>query len=458
MLFLTFIMLLIFAAAAWFERINSDAGYYLFQIIQNRWYYQEHGRFVLWFAEILPLSGIWLKLPLKTVIQLYSLNHVLFFMAGAWFCWQNTKNIIPPLFISLIAFCGLCESVFTPQFELYYGLVFLVCYYTLYEKYIQLKNMRFHQVAAMLFTLFFALTSHPMAVLLWLLLMLLENIQAGVFRRKWWFIALIILLIYSLIKKMGASDYEGGKIQWYWEHLQNTENWKIWRYFPGGWAILKSYYPDVLLFSGFILFQQLINKKWIFTAIYLAGIFFFLWLVWMVYFPENPPDRYLEQVYFPFVVAALLPLIFLKKPPIWLTIGFCFALFFRTYIIHQSWKHFSERTQTMDNLIHAAAKKGGQKFIIYPDDIGMEAYQKANWGYGFETLLRAVSEHHKAITITKDEDVYAQGQSATPNEREFLFTYWKRMSSGELNSDYFVFEKGVYQDLIRQKTALDSLK
>jgi len=75
-----------------------------------------------------------MHLSLKAVLILYSVNHVLFFIILAFVTWKISKKMNGPLVITLLSFCGLRESVYTPQFELYYGLGFLVLFMVLFQK------------------------------------------------------------------------------------------------------------------------------------------------------------------------------------------------------------------------------------------------------------------------------------------------------------------------------------
>lgn len=444
----SFLLLTAFACFAWFERVNSDAGYYLFKTINLRFFYMEHGRMVLWFAEILPLAGVWLGLPLFWVILLYSLNHVAFFACIAWFSYRITNYWSYPVVAALLTFCGLRESVFTPQFELYYGLGFLILFLALIHK-SNSQNLSWSDWLLLAFSAIFTITSHPMALLLLLFGLLFHNMHQQKLFGKIWVLMAVLLIAYIIWKKMTISDYEGGKFGWYFDSIKNGQIWALFDngHLKSGLLLLIKYYSDaMLLFLGVIVYL-VVERKFRLLIFYIAGVFFFIFSAWSMYLPGPYLDRYLEQIWYPLVFAAFLPLVNFVRLPGWLIPVFIFSLVYRIYWVSDSYHHFHNRTVMMDKLINSVQKTKGPRFIATEADMGREAYDFANWSLAFETMLRSGSTGKRIVTITKEEDYKFNGNDSLLTETDYLFRMWEREPVSILNKHYFDLEPGEYKYL-----------
>lgn len=445
---LVFAFWLIFAWVGWFERLNSDAGYYFFHAINSKTFYVEHGRYVLALAEIPALFFVWLGGTLKSAAIAYSIGHVLFFIICAVATWFLCRSPVYPIVLALCATMGLRESVYTPQFELYYGLATLVVVHALYVSGKWKKNAFVLGILCLLILLVF--TSHPMAVLCFLSLFVLQQ----VFDKKWewrsWIAFLLLFGLYVIWKKLSVSGYEDGKIGQYLNAIQSGKIQDI--FFKGiiwkqSWFLCK-YYPDVLLLAAFVGFEMIRNKRGFVVLFYGLTMLGFLCLVWMLYPDTITIFRYLEQVMFPFVFVAILGLLFVPMRHIkWIFI-FVGIFIFRSIVIVRANEPFTKRTALMDAFISLAAQKDGQRFFVTPKDMGQEQYDLGDWSYGFETLMRAQTTKGKTITITKEEDLFFQGNDTLLKPDEYLFRMWEREKTNTLNSDYFQFVSGKYEALL----------
>ncbi|MEL6134513.1 MAG: hypothetical protein AAFR59_14220, partial [Bacteroidota bacterium] len=78
----TFGVLAVYALIFFKERaLFSDAGFHLFLFCEEKVPQIFHYRWPNIFTQILPLTAIYLKLPLATVAKAYSLNMVLYHLA-----------------------------------------------------------------------------------------------------------------------------------------------------------------------------------------------------------------------------------------------------------------------------------------------------------------------------------------------------------------------------------------
>lgn len=441
-----FLFLFGFASAAWFERMNSDAGYYLFHAINKKWFYLEHQRYVLAIAELPALIPVWLGLPLKWVVVAYSLGHVMFFVLASLLAFRISGNKNLMLLIALLGIAGLRESVYTPQFELYYGLVFLLLAFAYYIS----EKPGYLKYSGLAICLIAALTSHPFAVICALFLFIFHQAYSGKIWIRDTLIFIFLLAIYYFWKKSVASGYESGKIQMFADAFREGRYRDVlqWKNIVSQFVFLIKYYPDVLLFFAAGMVFLMVNKKYVAGFLYFIGILLFLLLVWMLYPAPEALFRYLEQVYFPFVFMALVFVVFVKNTG---SKGFRFLVLlcigFRVYFILEAYPVFRERTKMMDRLISAAEKQGGQRFYVVKDQMGERQYNLADWSYGFETLVRSAITADSAMTITKDEDLYFNHNDSLLERDEYLFRMWEREKTSQLNTRYFKLEDGEYRRL-----------
>ncbi len=440
---LSFIALLLFALYFYFERLNSDAGYYFFHTINQKSFHLEHGRLVLALSELLPLLGLYLNLPLKILAVLYSINHVLFFGTLAFTCYYKFKHQNAAIFITLIQFAGIRYSAFTPQFELYYGLALLVFAFAfiayLQEHQKTWNNKRYIILSILLMLIF---TSHPMAVyctFVGLTLFFLNRIH-----KSTWIISIIIFLLYIAWKKAFVSDYEQNKMKVFSdainaEHLKHFFNWQ---FVVNVISFLFQYYLDAVLLFFIGLFLFIKNKQYKNLMIYAFGVKISLFIIWLMFQPDSL-SRYIEQVYFPFVFLCGIWVFYFRLQTyklllISVIVIVRFGLMFQT-----GWRN-EERTMQMAQFTDMAQREIGTQFFVTEKEMGPYWYAQGNWSYGFETLLYSAMHNKKTVTITKQEDLDYNNNWQLLKPNEFLFRPFDRMPIEELNTRYLKLNKGPY--------------
>jgi len=445
---IAFGFLFIFACVFYFERLNSDAGYYFFYAVNSQNFHVEHGRLVLVIAETLVVIGTWLHLPLKALAILYSLTHVLFFAALACVSLTKFKHQNAAILITLLQFIGLQYSVFTPQFELYYGLSILI--FTLsYLYFLQEKKSPWELVnyglVAILFTLIF--TSHPMAIYCAFVALLLFFYNKSY--RNAWILAIALLLIYIVWKKFAVSDYEKSKFNGF----SNAFSHNLKNIFSGPFILkcirfLLTYYWDcfILFIMGLVIF--LANRKYKKAILYLLSIKGALLIIWLM-FPPDTMGRYIEQVYFPFVFLTCLWL-FHEAITLRLLGVLAILIIYKSFTITKAGIELHKRTEQMTCFVTKAQSMKGAKFFVTEKDMGSELYAKGNWSYGFETLFYAAMHAPKTVSITKDEDLQYNLNFSKLKSNDFLFRPFEIMPYQALNKRYFKLDTGMYQPLLKK--------
>lgn len=440
-----FISLFIFAIVFYFERLNSDAGYYFFQAVNNGSFHVEHGRLVLILAEILAVVGSIANLPLKFVALFYSLNHVLFFGLLTYICLRKFKHFNAAILIIVLQFMGLKYSVFTPQFELYYGLAILVFTWS-YIQYLQLKisplALKHNLSLSILIILVF--TSHPMAIFCALVgLLLFFPIKKN---KRIWLLLFSILLFYFIWKKWAVSSYEKSKFDGFEYGIKNNlKGFFSLEFIAKCIQFLMTYYWDCFILFALGLYHFIKNKNFQKAIVYILAIKVSLLIIWLM-FPPDTMGRYIEQVYFPFVFLVCMWIFEYK-----INHGFIALL---TILLMLRFSGFIEsglenkkRTEQMAYFVEKAQASTGQKFFVTESDMGKTMYEKGNWSYGFETLIYASAYAKKTVTITKLEDLDYNDNRAHLKSNDFLFRPFEIIPSKSLNNHYFKLADGPYLPL-----------
>ena len=446
---IAFGFLFIFACVFYFERLNSDAGYYFFHAVNSQNFHVEHGRLVLVIAETLVVIGTWIHLPLKALAILYSLTHVLFFGALTWVSLIKFKHKNAAILITLLQFIGLRYSVFTPQFELYYGLsilIFTLAYlYFLQEKKSPWKLVNYGLVA-ILFTLIF--TSHPMAIycaFVALLLFFYNKSQCNT-----WLIVIGILLIYLVWKKYAVSDYEKSKFNGFSDAFShNLKNFFSGSFIKKCIRFLLTHYWDCLILFIMGLEIYLLNRKYKKAILFLFAIKGALLIIWLM-FPPDTMGRYIEQVYFPFVFLTCLWL-FEQVITLRLLGVLAILIIYKSFTITKAGIELHKRSEQMAIFVTKAQSIKGAKFFVTEKDMGANLYAKGNWSFGFETLFYASMNAQKNVSITKDEDLQYNANYKKLKPSDFLFRPFEIMQYHQLNKRYFNLDTGLYQPLLEIK-------
>lgn len=449
---LVFLTALLFALFFYFERLNSDCGYYFFKCYNKGFFQVEHNRFVLAISQILPVMASWLNLPVRVAAILYSLNHVLFFGAIWWLVFRKYKNVTAALMVLLVQFIGLRESVYTPQFELYYGIAFLILWFVMINDETPKNRHKFIPHFTSSIVLLLAFTSHPFAFILFFFLLVYLIME---YRKKMVYAGIFIsftILAYLLIKYFFTSEYESGKINQFFYALDHGMLRQFFRsdIYIKGFTLLFKYYLDVLVIFMAGIFWMVNKKEYWLTAHYFVSFFVMLSIIWIMFYP-NPQglDRYLEQVYFPLGFVVILPLIRIKIVDVipWrICLGILIVFLFRISLISFKANDYKNRTASMEFLIQKArALNSGSKFYVTEKELGKDLYAAANWGFGFETLVLSCTDGGKPITITKDEDLNFNKNIEKLLPDEYLFSQWEIVKTRQLKKGKFPMQEGLYK-------------
>lgn len=447
---LPFILLGLLAVFLFRERLYTDSGYYIFKAVNSRFFWIEHDRYVLAISQLLPLIGVWSGLSLKPILIMYSVGHVLFFYLLFLFVYFGLDDRRSGLLLILVQTVGILQSFFTPQFELYYGIGLLIAFYSIFRQNI---GGWFAIILMVVFEIL-ALTSHPLVFGLFVFLLLFDIRKS---EPHDWKIYLLLILVFGSVlyfKFTTFSEYEQGKVNWQFDYTNNKQyiNLQSTAYLVKLGLFLLRYYSEVILLWIIGILMLLRYGSFLKAMLVLFAFAGYVALVNTGY-QGIEYSRYMEQVYFPLVPLALIPVIYsyprTARPGL---NNFVFLLLagliiYRLVAIYNCSKPFMRRTQQMENMIASARQIGGSKFIANENQF-KRSYSMINWSYPIESiLLSACQGKDSTITIAPQSDINFQQNFMQLRNYRFLLRMWEIYNDTYLSYDYFVLKPGNYKPL-----------
>lgn len=431
------------------QRIFADSAYYVSHFINNKFFMIECQRYVLAFSQVLPLIGVWLGIKLKYVLLLYSISHVLFFYSLFLITYYGLRDRRSGLLILIFQITGITLSFYTPMFELFYGVSLLVTFYAFWRTNI---NSNF-VLLLLIFLEITVLFSHPVTFIL-LAFIIFYDFREHIKPAKWYLWLIGILIAVAVTKSFFMCPYETGKLGWQFGVDENKTYLQLFK--AGFWkhlaAFFMTYYPETMaaLLGSIVLLT--IKKQW-FRLIVVAGTFSLYLVLVAAAYTEILHSRYMEQVFFPFVVISFIPIVYgynskmhqgLQNTS---TMVLILLIGYRLFMIYDGSFPFRQRTIQMESLIHTAWDKGGTKYIIDEAKVEKE-FTMLNWSYPIESMLiSSLYGNTRTVTLVPSADLAFENNVKKITPRNFLYRKWEIRENSWLNPAYFHLDPGIYKPL-----------
>jgi len=441
-----FLVLAAFSALYSFERLYADSGYYFFQLINKQAFHVEHGRLVLFLSQSLTWIGLQLHFPLKLLVLIYSLTSVLFHFSLTYIAYKYFKNYHAAIVLCLLQFVGIVEAHFTPQFELFYGLSLLVFSYAYVKHFNSAFNWK-HGLVVMLL-LVFVFTSHPMAVLCFVVLYssLLRDYKSY---KKWLLYITLSLGLYVIIKKTFPSEYEKAKFDELLRLVSIGEYQKIFSfsYFFKWLKFMVANYLDVLILLGLGIYVGLKEKKFLEVTVVLLS---FLLIVFLNCINLNPEEinRYIEQMYAPAVFVVLVLFLYFKLNS-WTYILILLITAYRILLTIDTVSMHEKRNMVMFDLLKKTEQVKQQKFVV-KDSLIEDHKEIANWSYGIESMVMSSAKLNSTKQLCLEQDFLFNDNNKKLKPNEFLFRKWEIWDNTDLNQNYYTLDTLGYSYFLNQ--------
>lgn len=442
--YLTWAVLLLLSVIFWKERtFFMDAGFQLFNLINEGQIQVYHYRFVTTAPQILPWLLLKVHSPLLLLGLSYSASYILFFFMVWWMLVDHLKNEqMAWVLTALFTFIAL-DSFYHIQSEFYLGLTLLLLLFGMVLRWPEMRGLKFWGLAVgFMITIGF---SHKLSVIFFLFLWLFFAKSNPALRHRRYLIFLTLMLVVAFVKSHWFTNwYEAAK------QVDFQNNWQL--YFPRFDQLpsnevllnrlVRHYYllPALLLLCTWFYAKRKAVLKlvmvWSFTVGYL--------LLYNISDPQSAYRFYSEVSYLPAILFVAVPLFF-DIIPVWeqqsrgfLSFGktifagvvglrlVTMALGHRPFTIQQNWtlRQLQNASELQTNRLLLPSASAPQDTVI------ME------WGIPFTAMhLSALESPDSAKTL-----LILPGFERYQNELQsdtFFLSPFKAFPQSWLNEDYY---------------------
>ncbi|MGL4598966.1 MAG: hypothetical protein ACRCYO_15720 [Bacteroidia bacterium] len=445
-----YIVMAILAVVFYQERLQADAAYYFYYVVDSENFRIEHQRYILGASQILPWLGVKIGLSLKALMILQSLNPVFWFYGLFLFTTRILRDQTGGIALILVHVLGVLHMHFCPMYEIWYGLALLVVVRS------QLWMNRFQKPWEFILLLVLMITvlfSHPLLFIPLLFILLLDLFEKWLLHWKQIVAIAVVFVLWYILKKLMLTEYESGKMSmldtsWnkaYENLFRPAYYWQLTKFFFTWYTI-----PVIMMLVtlGFYILRRARLKAILLTA-------FFCGHILLVNFThENDPTLtlYFERMYMPLIPIAVLPFLYdlftqfaLRN----LVGGILIALIvsWRMARMVDVGHDYKAKTANRARVIELAQQQGGSKFVLNGADFNA-CFRYAEWSFPMETMLfSSLNGSGKTVNVILPEDLEAENNRTKVNATNFLLRRWDLRRNEEVNQHYFKIESGVYQEL-----------
>lgn len=434
----------------WKERQAYDTSHYLLEIITRQNFFIAHQRPIGFVSQILPLIGVWLKMPMAVLMKLYSVGDIVYYYSMFLIASRVLKNNPATLLILLTVCITVAFSFYCPVTELLQGLALLAVWWALLY-----HPFRF-RIPVLIFIQAVIIFSHPLLfiavgfTILWWWSLKKEKKQLAIV------IGISFLVITSLkLLLLDKYDYQKTYYPVVFNDYSNVNNLSDFNYILSFFSLLFNSYP-LLFILGSITLILLIIKKEIFKPIlYVLAIIAFGFIIIGTH-RFVIISNYSERMLLPLAFIICLPFcqqVFSIRNEVvkyFVLIVTSIFILFRVNIIRETALPYTLRLAQMTELIKQARNQNQQKVIAEENYLEQVPFANTGWCYSIESMiLSAVDGKDSVVSIGMMDDhikkVTARGD--TINEEQWIKWAEEIRPVSELPQRYFRFKRSAYTPL-----------
>jgi len=444
----TLFILLLGAGYYYLERILFiDAVHICFNIINTKTLAIQERRYGSFITQIFPLIGVWLHLPLKGILFLYSISFNLFYFSAA-FLLHSKKQYLFSILIALYFTLCVTESYYWTNNEVHQGMVWLLLMFGFIFSYnAEQKTGRIAPYLVVSILAFLAIFSHPIIIMVAGSLSVFFLIEYKELRKqkKSWFYFIIILVViltkyYFSINgsydKQRLDTFNGLTLKmvlFFWEKQTSIDfiEYCIKDY----WAFL------ILVISGlsYLLYQR--KFKLFFWVVFTCLIYY---ISICIIYPECIFKFYIESEWMGMSIIAVLPFLLYtmsnNKPRLNALI---FSLVFLISLIriYNHSNNYVNRLHKIKSIVRVLQKNNTPKVAIIKDSRNqLETDLLMDWGLPIETLMLS-NFNTTGLSVTAVQ-VHQNDTNSRLNkvQANCFIGPFALLNVRELNKDYFRFD------------------
>lgn len=427
-----------------------DAGFQLFNMINEDAIQIYHYRFITAVPQIIPYLLLKINAPLWVLATAFSMSYILFFLLIYHLLVHYLKNVeLGWVLVFLFTLISL-DTFYHMQSEFYLGLALLILSFglVLYEPKMNSKLL-FPVLFILLLTVGF---SHKLALVFFLFFWLFFLWTKKELQHKKYFLFLGLFLLIAGFKSIYFTNwYEVAKQADFKNHLE-------------------AYFPNYhMLPSNFVFLKRCIYHYYMLPVLLMiVSVFYFMekqWLkllmVWgfavgyiMLY---NISDTkaihrfYSEVSYLPVIIFVGIPLLFDVLPVIskkikWMPTIFILLISIRLATISFNHQKFENNFNWIENKINYSEKNQSNRFLIKEEYIPTDTVLM-EWGVPFTAMHLSSLENPKnakTLLIMPDFKWY---EDKLNKDDLFFSPFHKYFKNEELNNNYYDLENNFYIEI-----------
>ncbi len=454
---LFFIGLFFLSLFYWKERQAFDTAHYLFEIIDREFFFVAHQRPIGMVSQVLPLIGIWLKLPMMAIAVLYSVGDILWYYLLFLLLAYRFKSRSGITSLLLILSLTVRYSFFCPVTELLQAGALLPVWMSILYRPFRFRTPLLLALATLI------IFSHPLLFiplafcLAWWMFTSAKQTQFSNNDRR----SILLLLWISLVAITGLKlllldSYDHGKTFYPvvyndYGYLQSMSLSNLMELL----AVIASHYSILCILFITTLTFLFLRKKWKPGLLLFSGWAAYLLLILATHrFGDisNYSERMLLPL--PFMVAISIAGIvkvtrqFIHKLAAYILL--VLILLLHVDLLRITSIPYTLRIRQITAVINASRQLGIQKGIVKEELMEQTSFAMTGWSYSMESLwISALDGRDSCVTIAMQRDHInrIREQKNTLDDDHWVIWAENIKPVKDLNQNYFHLKKGPYISL-----------
>jgi hypothetical protein len=420
-----------------FERmLNTDNSFQLFHIINTRnFFFQEH-RIGVWPTQLPLLIGVYLHLPMKMLLYIYSLSFPLEYFLILWINLKIFKCREAALATILSLIIGVAYTFFFTITETHQILaICCLLYGLLYAK--EGFKSRFTFYAWVLLVITWCLLTHPISIFTIVFVVGISFLQKRTTHTDV-FVMISFCFIASLVKYLvtPSGSYDGKLYHHLFEFKQTAAH--FFSLYPFQYLVSKmpGTYYSALVIAIIVCFKYKRYTELLFTII--CYIIFTTMII--LVFSAGDCDAMMEKSFMPgiFMFVFLYCILYYEngnsQKYYLLTLILCSLSFIN---IMNAGNQFKARLNILTGVLNQM-DKNSPKVIVSFSDFDQDIVRLNHWATSTDALMlsKCLSGESKTIFMTEDKNHMTDYTDARKPDL-FLYLPWELFWTKEWNTTYF---------------------
>jgi hypothetical protein len=448
-------LLTVFSLLLYKERMFFvDPCWVTFNIINTKTFSIPEYRFGSFITQIYPLAGVYLGLPVKTLLILYSVSFYIFYLGTVFLAgvvWkQKWLGIILALYLTVFV----SDVYFWPNNEVHQGITWMILFLSLFL-YSGHRTRKFYVHIALFLFAFFAISSHllviPAFLFLWGYIQIEKQKTFRTFfrdRNSVLYSALIICLIAIRYWVSTSGWYDGTKLAGVklltiGSALSSFRSAQSRSFFV---LLIKNYWIMIPVCLAATVWLMRYRKYVQFSlwALFILGYYMLICITYpeaivrnMLFYFESEWMALSIIMATPFVIH-IVPLLAQKRMAL---LVFVMIFGVRFAYMANSYTYFNNRFKKLESITTSFQSKGVHNAFLLMNKRTSDSLFIMDWGLPIESMMLSESKGYALPTTVKGIDTSFDIRQA----RDSFYSCFDVVTMAALDKKYFVLDTNQYK-------------